>query len=258
MSLFCRPVWVDWNLFLDNIARDDGYHGDRGELKTGYEPSEGDMTPTGEPRPPMHGRTSTSGSNVVHDAVVDVIVASQKQVTANREAGAGGQTKVQDYVTAKMIITVWELGEDKFFTLSFTSNATSDSAASSDTSVQARQVRPPRAKGILSRTGTSTGRSHTSESSPSSVTSGKSSYSGSRGSNQSSVITSPTSANMSHSPFPPLGPPSRSGAQSAPSSLQKLVRMKDALMDFTATPIVIMWHDSSLTLSNAGSYLDHY
>jgi PAS domain-containing protein len=55
---------------------------------------------------------------------------------------------------------------------------------------------------------------------------------------------------LSTSPFPPLGPPTKSTISSAPSSLQKVIMMKDALLDGTETPILAMWKDESLTIPN--------
>lgn len=68
----------------------------------------------------------------------------------------------------------------------------------------------------------------------------------------SSVVTSPASASMtmSTSSFPPMGPPSRSARTNAPSSLQKVIMMKDALLDNTEVPILAMWKDESLTIPN--------
>ncbi|TAQ84750.1 hypothetical protein B7494_g6944 [Chlorociboria aeruginascens] len=65
-----------------------------------------------------------------------------------------------------------------------------------------------------------------------------------------SAITAPTYVSMSTSPFPPLGPPTRTTTSIVPSSLQKVTMMKDALLDNTEVPIVAMWKDESLSVPN--------
>jgi hypothetical protein len=235
-----RPVWVSWESFLEGLSDEMGMHMNDELRKEESEMGEGDVTPTAEMPPPLSRRSSGSkGKSTVHDAVVEVVVSQE-----NVEYGAMAQNnKVVGarHVFAKMIITVWEIEEEKFFTLTFT-NTDSNQTSLPSSRGQSRQV----ARAVQHHHSTGSSRSG-SRSSPSSVSSGRSSN---QGSSSSSTITSPTNASLSASPFPPFGPPAKSGISSAPSSLQKVIMMKDSLLDSTETPILAMWKDESLTIPN--------
>jgi PAS domain S-box-containing protein len=237
-----RPVWVTWESFLESIAEGMGTNVEEDPVNLGSENGEGDVTPTAERVESLGRRTSSSkNKSVVHDAVVEVVL-TPPEISASYFAKASNNN-VPKHTFAKMIITVWEIEDDKFFTLTFTST---DSAQTSLPSSRGnpRQV----TKSTTHRSLGSTGSGSASHSSPSSVSSGRSSNQG--GSSNSSAITSPTYASMSGSPFPPLGPPSSHAASSSPSSLQKVIMMKEALLDNTETPILAMWKDGSLTIPN--------
>jgi len=235
-----RPVWVTWDSFLNSIAEDigqqlvedmDGSHSEAGE---------GDATPTAERlEPTIAHANSHKDRSTVHDAVVEVIIAQEK--CSQVLLAAAHQSKGVNHTFAKMIITVWEIDDDSFFTLTFTNTDTNQTSLSTS-----RKPRPvPRAAKNRSFGSVGSG----SHSSPSSAGSGKSSLQGGS-SSSSSAITSPTNASMSTSPFPPLGPPSQASHSGAPSTLQKIILMKDALMDTTSVPILAMWKDESLTIPN--------
>ncbi|KAL3423432.1 hsp90-like protein [Phlyctema vagabunda] len=246
-----RLVWVTWESFLDGLADDMGSRREYTPSSEHYaaEGGEGEVTPTAEKSEPLSRRPSTSRSkSTVHDAVVEVVITN---INLPASALAGRKAKpipADSHVFAKMIISIWEIEDDKYFTLTFTG------AESGQTSLPAsqrhsRQVARPRMHHDSIK-GSSGGNS-TSRSSPSSISSGHSSNHGS--SSTSSAITSPNPAAMSSSPFPPLGPPTRSSPSSAPSSLQKIMTMKDALLDNTQIPILAMWRDQSLTVPNAAA-----
>lgn len=235
-----RPVWVTWDAFLDSMADELGTHMDDELHQRESEFGEDDVTPTTERAEPITRRPSTNkNSSTVHDAVVEVFINHENLSSAyfarpNRKPACR-------HTSAKMIITIWEIDEEKFFTLTFTSTDSTQMSLPSSKG-QSRQV-------IRASKHTSIGsRGSGSHSSPSSVSSGRSSNHG--GSSNSSAITSPTNVSMSASPFPPLGPPSRSIVSSSPSTLQKVIMMKDALLDTTQVPILAMWKDESLTIPN--------
>jgi PAS domain S-box-containing protein len=235
-----RPIWVTWESFLDGLVDDTGVHmepttSDRSDLGEG----EGDQTPTNERAEPIRARATEKSSATVHDAVVEVVITHGN--VAAWSSGRTSKSVVGKYTHAKMIITVFEIEDDRFFTLSFTSTESTKVNLPSSKG-QPRQVHH---HGQTQRLVTS---NSTSRSSPSSVSSGKSSNRG--GSSSSSAITSPTNVPLSNSPFPPIGPPSRSAISSAPSGLQKIITMKDALLDNTEVPILAMWKDQSLTIPN--------
>lgn len=202
---------------------------------------EGDMTPTAENIEPSSKSADTRNPShtTVLDAVVEIIITHASSI-ANH---ASETTKrLPKSVSAKMIITIWELDDERYYTLTFTSTDSNSSAIPS-TRVQSRQVK----RREITRASSSGGGSRTSVSSPSSS-------SGSiHGSNKSSTVTSPTTAPMSLSPFPPLGPPGAVSDQStttAFSHLQKVIMMKDALLDTTEVPILAMWADESVAIPN--------
>lgn len=234
-----RPVWVAWDSFLDSLA-EEGVNGN--DAQQGFEPGngEGDITPTAERAEPRSRWPSHTKTSTVHDAVVEVVIAPENISPQCFATSKKGHTSKHTF--AKMIITIWEIEDEKFFTMTFTSTDTSQTSLPSPRG-QSRQVsRVPKPQHSLGSTGSGT------RSSPSSVSSGRSSNKG--GSSNSSAITSPTSASMSMSPFPPLGPPTKSAVSSAPSSLQKIMMMKDSLLDTTEIPILAMWKDESLTVPN--------
>ncbi|KUJ24103.1 uncharacterized protein LY89DRAFT_12234 [Mollisia scopiformis] len=240
-----RPVWVSWESFLESLADDLDTTVEDDSQQTISESGEGDATPTAERAEPWSRKSGNNKSqSMVHDAVVEVIITkdaiSQKVFAKARKPVNSNRTP---HTLAKMIITVWEIGDERYFTLTFTSTETSHNSTMAESKLQSRHV--TRAAKHRSLGSADSG----SHSSPSSVSSGRSS-STQDGSSTSSAITSPTNASMSTSPFPPLGPPSKTPLSSGPSALQKVVMMKDALLDNTTVPIIAMWKDESLTIPN--------
>lgn len=239
-----RPVWVTWESFLHSLADDLEMTVEADSQQTISENGEGDTTPTAEKAEPWTKNPNNNKSqSMVHDAVVEVIIT--KNAVSQKTFAKGPKpvnANATEHTFAKMIITVWEIEDERFFTLTFTStNHHQTSLAGSK--LQSRQVTRAAKHRSLGSTGSG------SHSSPSSVSSGHSS-STQGGSSISSAITSPTNASMSASPFPPLGPPSKMAMSSGPSALQKVVMMKDALLDNTTIPIIAMWKDESLTIPN--------
>lgn len=235
-----RPVWVSWEAFLNNLAEDANMKPDASAGHYASENGEGDVTPTAERAELFHTRSSSSkGDMMVHDAVVEVVI-TQGGISASALARPGKHMAGKQAFT-KMIITIWEIDDEKFFTLTFTSTDSNQTSLPSSRA-QSRQVLKASKQHSLGSTSSGSG------SSPSSIASGRSSNQG--GSSSSSAITSPTAASMSTSPFPPLGPPSKTPISSAPSTLQKVTMMKDALLDNTTVPILAMWKDESLTIPN--------
>ena len=226
-------------LSLDTLAEDGKPVGEE-EAQDGE--TEGDVTPTADRS--YHKRLNTSKNKpTVHDAVVEVVLSSADIDSSCFAGGMPAATGPGKHVFAKMIITIWEIEDERYFTLTFT-NSDSDQKSLPSSKGQSRQVAkvPRRPKALGSNDSGSRG-------SRSSMSSGQNSN---QGSNSNSSLTSPTMASMSASPFPPLGPPSRTATATAttPSVLQKIIMMKDALMDNTEVPIVAMWKDESLAIPN--------
>lgn len=150
-----------------------------------------------------------------------------------------------------MIITVWEIEDERYFTLSFTSTGMVDRSMQNPTSNAKQVVTSKRhvhrtdvgGQRSESGSGSSGGRTH---SNPSSISSGRSSRAAN--SSSTSAMTSPRTASMSGSPFPPMGPPQK--IVNSTSTLQKAIILKDALMDNTDVAIIAMWKDESLAIPN--------
>lgn len=255
-----RPVWVAWESFLEGIADDLGTHYDEIPAPSSdfqSEAGEGDVTPTGERNEPMRGEIQADKKHsMVHDAVVEVVIATGT-ISAKSFASKTRALPTR-HILSKMIITIWEMEDERYFSLTFTSTDTSLGSLPSSRGQSRQVVRAAVHHSSSSGSGT---HSH-----PSSVSSKSGSKSGSRSGSKagstpgstpsttssSSAITSPSNMMMSTSSFPPLGPPSKAGLSSAPSHLQKLIMMKDALLDNTDVPILAMWKDESLTVPNKG------
>jgi hypothetical protein len=239
-----RLVWVTWESFLDNLADEVGTHVEEQPQTLASENDEGDVIPTAERNEPWSKWPSAGkNSSVVHDAVVEVVL-STSQISASSFASRISKPLSGSHTFAKMIITIWKIEDEIFFTLSFTNTDSSQTPLPSSRG-RSRQVNRPTTHHSLG----SAGSDSASHSSPSSVSFR---HSSNHSLAISSAITSPTTASISASPFPPLGPPSRSTQSSAPSSLQKVTLMKDALLDNTDVPILAMWKDESLTVPNKG------
>ncbi|KAK1755331.1 putative signal transduction histidine-protein kinase [Echria macrotheca] len=220
------PVWVDWELFLDQVAV---------EMAVRKTPQAGSpVLGNGYATP-----TPAVDTAVVADlpcyppsnAVVEVVI-SQKDISRSAFDPDARSKPAALQVHAKMIISVWEVTESQpFFTLTFTSTESVSAPAS-----------PPRksiAKPSILAAAEKKCRAKYSD--PPSLAS-------SHGSCNS--ILSPGAVSLSSSPFPPLGPPSISSASRAPSILQKIMLLKDSLLDNASSPVLAMWKDGSVSFPN--------
>lgn len=235
-----RPVWVVWDSFLESIAEDLGIDGlDDAAAASGL--TDGDVTPTARRSDPTdQWKTNCKSHTTIHDSVVEVVI-TQANVAAGAISSGTIDPMKHNVIFAKMIITVWEIEEERYYTLTFT-NTEGTSTSSSSSESGSRPV-----SRVVKHYSVSAG-SAASNASPSSSTG--SNRSSNHGSTRTSAITSPSGASMSSSPFPPLGPPAKVTMSSAPSSLQKIIMMKDALLDNTEVPIAAMWKDESIVIPN--------
>lgn len=227
-----RPVWTTWEGFLDTLGEEMGVRAAKKDSRQ-QSPCGGDATPTASSMPVPDRRQSATPRHT-QDAIVEVVV-SRKGI-AKAVLDDRCRVKESEYqVFAQMIITIWEL-EDRqtFFTLTFTST---QSPSSDLTSTKKAVARPSVLEAADRRTIT--------HSNPSSVSS-------SRDSNSPS-FHSPGVVTMSSSPFPPMGPPPVVSQSSTPSLLQKMLLMKDALLNNTQMPILAMWKDGSVTFPNTAA-----
>ncbi|KAK8031786.1 hypothetical protein PG990_001520 [Apiospora arundinis] len=247
-----RPVWVSWESLLDSLVGE--MHAKRTTSPTLRKSGVvgGDATPTpaakgvkasdAVPSEPNNGTGNqteglsgfTGPNSPPPNSVIEVVVTSQG---SGRPIPAASK-KAANQVYAKMIVTIFEIEDNQtYFILTFTSTESAHS-----------QSPPPRksvARPSLSILEAAERRT-ISNSNPPSTGSGHDSGS-------PLYRVSPGAVSMSSSPFPPLGPPSRTSLSSTPTLLQKMTTIKDALLDNTQMPILGMWKDGSAPVMNAAA-----
>ncbi|KAH6657343.1 hypothetical protein BKA67DRAFT_514537 [Truncatella angustata] len=237
-----RPVWISWDELLDSLVTDGltkaAEYMTRPPSPDGAVP--GELTPT-TPGP----KEFVEESNFVHtqqaasklggDSATSVVEVVMSSKTFN--ATTKPQNTDSQQVLAKMIINIFEIEEHQpYFTLTFTNTETPTATI------------PTRKK--VSRSTTTTlehvDKKSISNSNPPSVSS-------SHDSSSPSTTYNPSVVSLSSSPFPPMGPPSRSTKSTSPSLFQKIITIKDALLENTQMPILAMWKDGSAPVINSAA-----
>ena len=228
-----------------NAASDD----DDDVFKGSESTSNGRKTPTGkssEPsKGPVVGRKQPSSKirnrALVHDAVVNVVLSSQYIVAGNISPGLNRKFPgSESQVKAKMIISIWTLDSQRYFTLTFTTPLPS---SRSHVRRVSRTPNPLTPNAITSTSYSSTSYS-SAPSSPGFFCSCGSSP---------SMYASSSGVPLSVSPFPPLGAPINSDIATFPSALAKIARMKDGMINSMEIPVLVMWKDESLMIPNAAA-----
>ncbi|KAL8766010.1 MAG: hypothetical protein Q9209_007099 [Squamulea sp. 1 TL-2023] len=250
-----QRIWVSWDKFLDTLA-------DEMDIDEPSEDDQGQSTEDKGTTRPQTGRVSNAGSAsaavlksqpsskvrsraLVHDAVVNVVLTSQYIADGNvRTSKSQKSPNSEGQIRAKMIISIWTLDGQRYFTLTFTKASStptpyvrSHSRAVSKTSTQERlspssQPTPP------------------SPSTPGSCPN--------CGSTTSSALASPTGGTLSIAPFPPPSAPEKSDLANSPAVLKKISHMKDAIMNAVDIPVFSLWKDESLAFpNNAAKRLMH-
>ncbi|KIW20936.1 hypothetical protein PV08_01515 [Exophiala spinifera] len=232
------PIWVSWEKFLDNLA--DGFeatsrqNSSPGELLPGL-PSRADA-PTGSPdarraQPPLRSRTKKRP-----DTVVDVTMSSPKSAQHHRrhpdKTAQGRRQAVR--ASCRMIISIWSLEGQQFFTMTFTSLPSSHRHHHHNKlHAQAQSVhRKPSSNSAES--------SQSSQSqTPTSSASGPSSNANTPSENSSTGMT-----------FPPNTTLAQCDPSSALTDFQKVLKMKNAMLNAVEMPLVAMWKDESVVIPN--------
>ncbi|KAL9606052.1 MAG: hypothetical protein Q9179_000785 [Wetmoreana sp. 5 TL-2023] len=240
-----QKIWVSWEKFLDTLADEiDPY---RDEPTNGLhhgkamEPGKEQMIIRVDASNKVNSDVSRSPAPskvkrraLVHDTVVNVTLTSKYIANGNvRTSPSPKSPTYEGHTRAKMIISIWTLDEQRYFTMTFT---------------HASDTPPPSTRShsrTLSRSSTQ-GRLSPSLS-PSRGTPGTCP---SCGSTPTPVVASPTPPRLSSSPFPPLGAPERSDTAISPAVLTKIARLKDAIMDAVDVPVFTLWKDESLGFPN--------
>lgn len=237
------PIWISWEDFLDSIVDEGGRGAGADNRKRGDEgqiPESGESTPTtvgedkgrplaGSQNGPATLSKSNLASTTVVDASVEVIITSHRDATRIPD---GKHAQPHSPLQANMIISIWNIEEVKYFTLTFTS-----------ASPRSPSTAPKPSSRTVARTTTSVGKPYASSNSSSS---GRRSIAGSTLSGASSSLTSP----VIHTPtFLPSGPPS-SNTNSSHSVFQKASQLKDAILNSVSMPAYAMWKDESFGIPN--------
>ncbi|KAH8836831.1 hypothetical protein MCOR27_009443 [Pyricularia oryzae] len=215
---------LKWDNFLDLVA-------DNVSLGPTFRPTEG---ADGSSTPTWASENSDAKQPPRPQTCVDVIISKDdvgkpKATWPHRVSKSNPEL----YTYAKMLISVWEVDGQMYFTLTFTNTESKvDASARHKKSV----AQPSLIEDAKSRSVYAT---HSSSTGTSSIESPTSSH--------SSLIT-PVSLGLS--PFPPFGPPNSSTNQNGPSILTKLLTMKDATLDNSQMPILAMWKDGSASFPN--------
>ena len=256
-----QPIWVSWEKFLDELADEMDMNATQTKENTprrDHENAKSVRTKaiTTPPKPQQSAKGSAADKKqpsskirsraLVHDAVVNVVLNSQYIAAGNRSSSRSPMSSGSDTQTdAKMIISIWTMDGQRYFTLTFTSTST--------TIKPITRSHHPRAISRSSMQGTMSPHSLSSPSSPTSP-----SFCANCGSLQGGMLTTPAGISLSVSPFPPLGAPDKSNVALSPSVLQKTGRMKDAIINAMEIPVLAMWKDESLAIPNkAASKLMH-
>ncbi|KAL8970723.1 MAG: hypothetical protein Q9197_003664 [Variospora fuerteventurae] len=242
-----QRIWVNWEKFLGTLADDmdldevdpmDNAQ-DAGAMQTATESISSKVDDGSITRATTRSQPSSKIRNraFVHDAVVNVVISSQYVTNGNiKTSHLPSSPACQGQVRAKMIVSIWTLDSQRYFTLTFT-HASNKSAPSVRS--HSRAVSKASSQGALSPSAQS--------SPPSPGTPGMCSNCGST---PSSALASPPAAPLSVSPFPPLGAPPNSDIASSPAVLKKIARMKDAIMGVVDVPVFALWKDESLGFPN--------
>ncbi|MCJ1283766.1 hypothetical protein MMC26_003097 [Xylographa opegraphella] len=258
-----QAIWVSWERYLDDIAdelenggQDIGYSERNDIARPDHKENTIQSASTTQPgrpttfqrQPPLTRRKSQQS---VYDTVVDVVLTSQYITASTTPSFRSSKSSNHDgQVSARMTISIWQLEDQRYFTLSFASIPNNTSSP----------VIPRAYAG--SHTPTSAPMSPTSRISPAALEESVSCPN--CGACAISLHREGTGTSHTIFPFPShevsdtskgtSGPfLATSGISSGgitPSILQKTWRMKDAILDAMEIPVFAMWKDQSLTFPN--------
>ncbi|KIV91710.1 hypothetical protein PV10_06224 [Exophiala mesophila] len=226
------PVWVSWDKFLDNVAAGFKYAPEEintpGESLPGI--SSGETTPTSSPLVQRGRSPGKLKTHKVQDTVVDVIISARQSTVATHTRGQSQKKTPRAGVraTCRMIISIWSLSSQRFFTLTFTSLPTDHHRRSHSQS-------QPAAGRASSSNSTHSSRSSHSHTPTSSAT--------------ESQAGSPAE-HANGSAFPPTSAPSQCLHPSSYTDFQKIVKMKNAMLNAIDIPLVTVWKDQSVAFPN--------
>ena len=248
-----HTIWVSWEKFLDQLANEydtvtgDGVQNfnslddkDHIDVTPNMRSRSGNESPNPRRQPPSTRKIRSSNVKsraLVHDAVVNVLISPRAPETSDDLSAASHKVNASDGKTrAKMIISIWTLDNQRYFSLSFTSNSSIGTPPRRVPSSAASRLKDDKNPSPSSRSDVSSPGSNTSAAAYGSV--------------PSSTITCPTYQGLPISPFPPLSAPTKFNMTSSPAVLKKLSKLKEAIMNAVDMPLITMWKDESLAIPN--------
>jgi len=233
-----NPIWVTWDDFLESILADAIEGTKTPILEDDSGNGNGQTTPKSS-HPVIHNTETVKPAiprfdrTMIHEVVLDVVFSSVRNSktglpVSSQESKKQASPVVQNsLIEATLIISVWWLDGQQYFTLTFT--ATHNAAT-----LQKRSG---------SRTVTKMHRNYMSG-----MSSGSSSGSTGRRTYYSSHSSSPSSSLNNWLPNGPANNASASGNSS--TLLSKSSKMKDALLNALPMPVYAMWKDESFGIPN--------
>ncbi|KZF25304.1 hypothetical protein L228DRAFT_66202 [Xylona heveae TC161] len=247
-----QPVWIDWERFFDTLASDIERKSSASDvpprpLLASDRSRDGSLGSSSRNDSRLPGSAATGKANaelgasnsraVVHDSVVQVVVSPrQREISSGPPRQTRWVNVTDSQVQATMVISMWKMDDQQYYTLTFTSPELSPKS------------NPPPLSRTVSRVAANDLTSPALSSSP-----GSSNPSPTAG---PGIVGSPSALSASSPSLPLLHQPAHPGSASAPSALQKITRMKDAILNSMEIPVFAMWKDQSLTIPNrAGSEL---
>ncbi|KAK4226148.1 putative signal transduction histidine-protein kinase [Podospora fimiseda] len=227
-------VWLDWEQFLDQAAVEIGMTKQNRVPARPPDP-DGDATPIPRDFQGDANGIKFSRGDLSDHLTLEVVI-SPSNITRATFDPQFRSNLIASQTRAKMIISLFEMTDNRsnFFTLTFTSTHLAPAL-------------PPCKR---RRSTGKTGLPETVENKTVAWLSNPPSIASSRDSTPSAHKFDPGDVSLTSTPFPPHGPPSTSSITSAPSILQKITIMKDALLDNIQTPILALWKDGSVALPN--------
>lgn len=254
-----NAVYVSWEDVLQNVVDDATKAQQMSRSSSAIFGPEDNTTPTSA----VHRRSVSAASSrlshksrtktEVYDSMVDIIFSTDRDENTGLPKTEGASAPYppghgDDHMEAKMIVSVWAIEDEQYFTLTFTAASSSVASSSSNSAASGSvsgggsmmDVSKPTSR-IVPRNTTS----FTAQSGPSSSSSGSSSRKKNhRSSTPTSTITSPATD------WPPKGPPQKHASASAPTIFAKSNRLKDAILNSMSFPAYAMWKDQSFGVPN--------
>ncbi|KAI9714201.1 MAG: hypothetical protein M1812_006422 [Candelaria pacifica] len=233
-----QPIWVSWPSYLDELFAETADR-DGGDGRPDPEPGEtqSDHGGNGAESRTKNGQLLSAAAvgNMrqarskptpeIYDAVVEVVFSTQDLRTLAATSSRDRSSPAVQHIQATMTITTWAICNEQYYTLTFQS---------------ALPSQPPAVQHAPTISQSSTRL-------PVSPTSSSTSAAGSK---VSSTRTSPSRVGFFTSSLTPPMAQSPSGLVPSRSILERITRMKDAVLDIMELPVFAMWNDETLAYAN--------